>query len=96
MGEEFLNQIINEDKNINEVIFRNYVKHQNPSSLVKDLFKANKNDKTKYMIINELIKLMEDIHIKEITGNENPKNKSILLTKSLILMNSKKVEDSKC
>ena len=48
------------------------------------------------MIINELIKLMEDIHIKEIAGNENPKNKSILLTKSLILMNSKKVEDSKC
>ena len=25
------------------------------------------------MIINELIKLMEDIHIKEIAGNENPK-----------------------
>ena len=48
------------------------------------------------MIINELIKLMEDIHLKEIAGNENPKNKSILLKKSLILMNSKKVEDSKC
>ena len=96
MGEEFLNQIINEDKNINEVIFRNYVKHQNPSSLVKDLLKAKKNDKTKYMIINELIKLMEDIHLKEIAGNENPNNKSILLKKSLILMNSKKVEDSKC
>ena len=51
---EFLNEIVNEEKNTNEEIFRNYFKYQNPSSLVKDLFKAdkNKNDKTKYLIIN--------------------------------------------
>ena len=48
------------------------------------------------MIINELIKLMEDINIKDIAENENPKNKSILLKTSLILMNNKKVDDSKC
>ena len=42
-------------KNINEKIFRNYFKYQNPSSLVKDLFKVDKNksNKIKYLIINE-------------------------------------------
>ena len=30
-------------KNTNEKIFRNYFENQNPSSLVKDLFKADKN-----------------------------------------------------
>ena len=58
---------MNEEKNINKEVFRSYFKYQNPSSLRKDLFKAdkNKNDKIKYMIINELIKLMENINIKE-------------------------------
>ena len=43
--------------------------------LVKDLFKAglNKSDKIEYMILNELIKLMENINIKKIPENENPK-----------------------
>ena len=60
-------------KNIS--IFKNYFKYQNPPSLVKDLFKAdkNKNDKIKYMIINELIKLMEAIDTNEIPENENLK-----------------------
>ena len=55
----------------------------------------NKNDKIKYLMSNELIKLMEDVNIKEIAENENLKNKPILLRKSLFLMNNKKVEDSK-
>ena len=63
---EFLNEIVNEEKMINGEIFRNYFNYQNPSFLAKDLFKADqsKNDEIKYMIINELIKLMEDIDIK--------------------------------
>ena len=50
-------------KNVKEEKFRNYFKYQSPSPLVKHLFKANKNknDKIKYMIINELTKLMKDI-----------------------------------
>ena len=62
-------------KNINEEIFKSSIKYQNPLPLIKDLFKAekNKNDKVKYQIITELIKLMEDIDIKEIPGNKNPK-----------------------
>ena len=41
------NESGNEWKNINEEIFRNSFKYQSPSSIVKDLFKAdkNKNDK---------------------------------------------------
>ena len=63
---EFLNEIVNEEKMINGEIFRNYFNYQNPSFLAKDLFKADqsKNDEIKYMIINEVIKLMEDIDIK--------------------------------
>ena len=59
--EEFLNKIVNEEIIINEEMFRNYFNYQNPSSLTKDLFKADisKNNEVKYLIINELIKLME-------------------------------------
>ena len=36
------------------------------------------------MIINELVKLMEDINMKEIPEGENPKNQSILFREYLI------------
>ena len=73
MNEEFLNEIVNEWKNIYEETFRNYFKYQDPSFLVKYLFKTDKtkNDKIKYMIINELTKSMEDINMNEILENEN-------------------------
>ena len=62
----FLNEIVNEEKNINEQIFRNYFKYQNPSSLGKDLF----------IKWNKLIKSMEDINIKKIPENENPEKRN--------------------
>ena len=62
----FLNKIVNEEKNINEEIFRNYFKYQNPSSLGKDLFIKS----------NKLIKSMEDINIKKIPENENPEKRN--------------------
>ena len=82
---------------MNKEIFRNYFKYQNPSNLVKDLFKANKNknEKIRYLIIIELIKLMEDINIKEIPENENPKKLVNIVENSLILINKKKVQVSK-
>ena len=75
MREEFLNEIVHEEKYINEETFRIYFRYLKRSFLEKKLSKADKdkNDKIKYLIINELIKLMEDINIKEITGNEHPK-----------------------
>ena len=84
-------------------IFRIHFKYQTPSSFIKVLFKTdeNKREEIKYLIINELIKLMEDISIKKLNKNNNNKKKilkreSILFKKSLILMNKIKVEDSKC
>ena len=87
--EEFLNEIVNEEKYINENIFRDYFRYQNPSSLVKDLFRANKNnnDKTKCLIIIELIKIMEGINIKKITENENLQKVANIVNKSLLLTN---------
>ena len=35
------------------------------------MFKSDKNNKFEYFIINELIKLTEDINIKEILEHEN-------------------------
>ena len=48
-------------------IFRIHFKYQTPSSFIKVLFKTdeNKREEIKYLIINELIKLMEDISIKK-------------------------------
>ena len=41
----------------------------------KDLFKVDKNkiDEIKYTTINELIKLIQDINIREIPEKKNPK-----------------------
>ena len=58
--------------NINKEIFRNYFKYHTPSPLVKDIFKADesKSDEFKYLIINELSKITEDINLKIIPENE--------------------------
>ena len=50
MHEEFLNEFVDEEKNINEVIFENYLKYQNPSYLAKHLLKARKNKNGKLNI----------------------------------------------
>ena len=72
--EEFLNEFTNAEKNIKKKIFRNYFKYENSSSLLKYLFQVaqNKNVAIEQIIINESIKLMEDIKIKEIPENKNP------------------------
>ena len=67
--EEFLSGIVNDEKNINEEIFRNYFKHQKPKIYLKQ---TKKPDTIKYLINNDLIESMEDINIKEIPENENP------------------------
>ena len=48
----------------------------------------------KCIIINELIKLMEDVNVKEIPEKENPKKYPILLEQSLFLVISKEVDNS--
>ena len=38
---KYLNEIVNEERNINEEMFRNYFKHQSASFLVKYLFQTD-------------------------------------------------------
>ena len=70
-----MNEIIADEKDINNGIFSNYLKYQNPSILIKDLISAkqNKNEKIVNNINNGWIDSKNDINRKEITENENPK-----------------------
>ena len=59
-----MNEIIADEKYINNEIFSNYFKCQNPSLLVRDLIRAkkNKNEKLVDNINNGLIDLRDDIN----------------------------------
>ena len=73
MGEKLLNVIKNEEKNINDQIFREYFNYESPSFLVRDLYEHNQN-KTYISIkyLNEsLIHLKNSISSQEIPKNEN-------------------------
>ena len=74
MREEFLNKTINEEKNINEQIFRNYLLYQTPSYLTKVLYDRDeiKNNEIIKNINNGMIELRNSINSKEILENENP------------------------
>ena len=73
--EEFLNEIKNEEKNVNEQIFRDNSLFQSRSYLTKVLYDSDeiKNDKIIKNINNGLIELRNSINSKEIPENENPK-----------------------
>ena len=75
LQQNFINEIIADEKDINNGIFSNYFKYQKPSFLVKDLINAkqNKNEKLVNNINNGLIDLRNNIKRKEIPENENPK-----------------------
>ena len=69
--------------------------YQNPSLLAKDLIRAKqaKNEQLVNNINDELIDLKNTIIKNEISADEHPK--FILLKKSLTLINSEKVKDTK-
>ena len=73
MQQEFIDEIITAKKDINNEVFLDYFKYQNPSFLVKDLISAkqNKNEKLVNIINNRLIDLRNGINRKEIPENEN-------------------------
>ena len=73
--ENFLNRIKNEEKDINEKIFRDYFLYQTASYLTKVLYDSGeiKNDKIIKNINNGLTELKNSINSKEIPENENPK-----------------------
>ena len=72
--QEFINESIADDKDINNENFLGYFKYNNPSLLVRDLIsiKQNKNEKLVNNINNGLVDLRNDINRKEIPENENP------------------------
>ena len=85
MQQEIINEIIADQKDINNEIFSNYLKYQNPSLLVKDLVSAkqNKNEKLENNVNNGLIHLRNNINRKEIPENENPQEVANIVEKIL-------------
>ena len=75
LQQEFMNEIIFNEKDINDEIFWNYSKYQNPSVLEKYLFKVTqaKNKNLVNNVDNELIDLRNTTNRNEIPANENPK-----------------------
>ena len=97
LHKEFLNEIKNEEKDINEPIFRKYFNYQYPSFLVKSLSRKNQN-KTVIAVkyLNEsLIDLRNSINSEEIPENENSKKVVTIVEKSSTLINNKEVKKLK-
>ena len=90
LREYFWNKTKNEERNINEQIFKKFF-CQTPSHLAKDLYDSDeaKNDDIVKHIKNELIELKNYINIKEITENEDLKNVVSIVKKSSTSKNNK-------
>ena len=73
--QEFMNEIIADQKDEKNEIFLDYFMYQNPLLLVKDLIgaKQNKNEKLVNNIKSRLTDLRSYINRKEILENRNPK-----------------------
>ena len=80
-----MNEIIADEKDINDEIFQNYFKYQNPSFLAKDLIRA-KNEKLVNIVNDELIDIRNAIIRKDIPENENP-NKIIDIVEKILDFN---------
>ena len=76
MQQEFIKEIIANEKDINDEIFWDYFKYQNPLFLAKGLIRAMqvKNKQTVNNVNDGLIDLRNAIIRKEIHENENPNN----------------------
>ena len=92
MCEEFLNKINDEEKNINEQIFREYFNYQSLSFLVKYLYEDNQkiNDIIVKYLNESLIHLRNSINSKEILENENPKKVVNIVEKIFDFSNQQK------
>ena len=88
-----MNEIIADEKDVNNDIFLNCFNYQDQLFLVKDLIIAqqNKNKKLVNNINDGLTDLTKGFNRKEIPGNEDLKNQLILLKKPSSLINNKKV-----
>ena len=87
MQQEFLNEIIANEKDINNEIFWDYFKYQNPSFFAKDLIRVTqakaKNEQLVNNVNDGLIDLKNAIIRKEIAKIENP-NKAVNFVEEII------------
>ena len=88
LQQEFINEIIANEKDINDEIFWNSFKYQNPSLLTKDLIRAAqaKNEQLLNNVNNGLIDLRNAIIRKDIPENENP-NKIVHIVEKILDFN---------
>ena len=91
LQQEFINEIIANEKDINDEIFWNSFKYQNPSLLTKDLIRAAqaKNEQLLHNVNNGLIDLRNAIIRKDIPANENP-NKIVHIVEKILDFNKQK------
>ena len=76
-----MSEIIAGKKDINNKIFLNYFRYQNPLFLVRDLISAeqDKNEKLVNNINDGLIDLRNSVNRKEIPENKNPEKEVKML-----------------
>ena len=95
--QSLLNEIKNEEKDVNNQIFKEYFHYQTPSILKKNLCEAYQIKKE--IIVKHLNKSFIDLrntaNSKEIPANENPNQIINFQKKSSTSANNKKIEDSK-
>ena len=89
-----MNEIIADKKDVNNEIFFNQFKYQNPLFLLKDSItgKQGKNEKIVININDELIALSNNTNRKEIPANENHKKVVDIVEKMLNFNKQKKVK----
>ena len=82
-----MNEIIAGEKDINDKIFWNYFKYQNPLFLAKDLIRTSqaKNEQLVNNVNDGLIDLRNTIIKKEIPENENP-NKMVDIVEKITII----------
>ena len=88
LREKILNESKNEEKHINNRIFKEYFYYQDPSSLTKDLYEDNqiKNDRILSHLNESLIDFKKSVNGKEIPKNGNP-NKIIDIVQKILDFN---------
>ena len=88
MQQEFINEIIANEEDINDELFWNYFKYQNPLFLAKYLIRAKqaKNEQLPNNADNELIDLRNSFIKKEISENEKP-NKKVEIAEKILDFN---------
>ena len=88
LHEKCINEIKNDENNINEQIFKEYLFYNTALFSAKELYSSNQNDNDKIVKHSNdlLIKLKKDINVKKIPKNQNP-NKIVHIVEKILNFN---------